>query len=613
MTDDEIARRYAADLQAQMNRPAAPPVVVPPPSPILETSPQGAGASQALLGPGAAIMAGPLGGGVQPPPPPGAPLSLNAHSSVIPQWKKPVDGEGESPVAPGPAHPAAPTEPAAPPGGMQLAMPTFVKGGWSPTARTTQYGLNGPMAQEAKASFIEGEKAGAGALDATAEAEEKKDKILGNYAGALANEADHNAANVADLTRRREQASERLISHLQQTQADIANQKVDPNKFFNDRGTFAKIIAAIGIGLGGYLQGQGKENPALGIVNAAIDRDIASQNKNIELKRLSADDEAKTLGLTKDEYKEKAIDAEARRHGQLEFAKQYVASELAKPENQDPVRRAKLLTMQEDFLGRQSKSAADLAKELDNKIVGSEHYSAGHYVYPGGSPQKLDQKLLVQGVDKDGKPITGYAATPEAQQKFNERNAAYDKYIDAGNREIDARRRKASSFPGSDEAKKADEDLSNASQDRVLYGAQSESVPVKLATLESIAKGENPHARGRLDWNPEAVDKSILQENEVARKKQGNLAAEYPIQRVNLGAAVDPTTGQIVTTANNTGQISQNIRSNPALSTFQPSGGGEIPRYAANASDAELRQFTGSHVLPRLQMQQTASKKGHKK
>lgn len=57
------------------------------------------------------------------------------------------------------------------------------------------------------------------------------------------------------------------------------NQKVDPDRFMNDKGLGGKIAAGIGIILGG-LGGKGNGNVALDVINKRIDNDIKAQQNN---------------------------------------------------------------------------------------------------------------------------------------------------------------------------------------------------------------------------------------------------------------------------------------------------------------------------------------------
>lgn len=69
--------------------------------------------------------------------------------------------------------------------------------------------------------------------------------------------------------------------------AEVEEDKVDPNKFWANKSTGAKvgmILAAAFSGAGAALSGQGG-NPAMNAINRAIDRDIAAQKSGIAAKR----------------------------------------------------------------------------------------------------------------------------------------------------------------------------------------------------------------------------------------------------------------------------------------------------------------------------------------
>lgn len=63
-----------------------------------------------------------------------------------------------------------------------------------------------------------------------------------------------------------------------------ANERVDPDRLFSDKGTGNRFLAILGISLGALGSAlTGKENEALKLVTAAIDRDIEAQKANIEI------------------------------------------------------------------------------------------------------------------------------------------------------------------------------------------------------------------------------------------------------------------------------------------------------------------------------------------
>lgn len=109
--------------------------------------------------------------------------------------------------------------------------------------------------------------------------------------------------------------AERKIAHVRQTrQAALEDYQksyqsvvnklndpsmvVDPNRYWNDKGTGGKVLAAVSILLGGLGQGTfaalgiKKDNDALRIIQEAIRQDVEVQKTNIENKRAGLRDEA---------------------------------------------------------------------------------------------------------------------------------------------------------------------------------------------------------------------------------------------------------------------------------------------------------------------------------
>lgn len=72
----------------------------------------------------------------------------------------------------------------------------------------------------------------------------------------------------------------------EQLMKEVYDGKIDPNQYWENKGTAGKVSAAIGIalaGIGGGMSGQGG-NVALDVINKAIDRDVDSQKANLQNK-----------------------------------------------------------------------------------------------------------------------------------------------------------------------------------------------------------------------------------------------------------------------------------------------------------------------------------------
>lgn len=79
-----------------------------------------------------------------------------------------------------------------------------------------------------------------------------------------------------------EQQQKHLNDEYEAIKQDYATGQINPNRYFENRGTFGNIRTALGMILGGIGAGlTGGENPALKFINAQINRDIESQKANL--------------------------------------------------------------------------------------------------------------------------------------------------------------------------------------------------------------------------------------------------------------------------------------------------------------------------------------------
>lgn len=73
-----------------------------------------------------------------------------------------------------------------------------------------------------------------------------------------------------------------INSKITEVQNNVLNGKIDPNRVWSNMGTGNKVMAAIAIALGGASAGlTGKSNPALDVINNAIDKDIEAQKSDL--------------------------------------------------------------------------------------------------------------------------------------------------------------------------------------------------------------------------------------------------------------------------------------------------------------------------------------------
>lgn len=89
------------------------------------------------------------------------------------------------------------------------------------------------------------------------------------------------ASKAADLDR--QQKSQAAFDSAQKASDDAAQAKMDPSRFYNSLDTGGKVAAGIAVALGAIGQVYGSnENIGAKLITQAIDRDLASQAKNID-------------------------------------------------------------------------------------------------------------------------------------------------------------------------------------------------------------------------------------------------------------------------------------------------------------------------------------------
>jgi len=116
--------------------------------------------------------------------------------------------------------------------------------------------------------------------------------------------SDMEAENVQQsvrLSNMREEYGDRL-KEREQLRDDLKTKKVDPDRYFSEKSTAAQIGLVVSAAIGGFGAAMlGQNNPALGIIQDAIDKDIDAQKAEIELAKqgiVEADNEmAKMIQL----------------------------------------------------------------------------------------------------------------------------------------------------------------------------------------------------------------------------------------------------------------------------------------------------------------------------
>jgi hypothetical protein len=124
--------------------------------------------------------------------------------------------------------------------------------------------------------------------------------------------AEQGAANAhADVQQRRDAEVRSRIDEIESMNAEL-QKGIDPEHFWTSRPAWARVLGAISIGLGSVGGGQ---NPALAIIESAIDRDMDAQRSNLGRKQKIIGNKMDILNLHKERLKNEDAAIEATRLG----------------------------------------------------------------------------------------------------------------------------------------------------------------------------------------------------------------------------------------------------------------------------------------------------------
>jgi len=293
---------------------------------------------------------------------------------------------------------------------------------------------NGPGAAPANASMRQspggGGPGGGGAAQRQPNGWDQMRSASANETDALARQADvkqsgeaEAAAQNARMLAQRDRliavhklAGDEAMAKLSQDVEAQAQQKVDPNRFWANASTGQKIAAAIGIALGGLAQTSPRgphTNPALDIINTAIERDIQAQRENIANGRMSLEARRGLLAMNLQRWGNEENALDATRVAYLEQAKMQIQSEMDKFSN--PIFRAKGQKDIADITLRQQQYADTISYRNAELAARNAHLNMLRQEQMG--------KRAVYG--PDGR-VLGFAGSDAAAKEFNQRAAAYN-------------------------------------------------------------------------------------------------------------------------------------------------------------------------------------------
>jgi hypothetical protein len=138
--------------------------------------------------------------------------------------------------------------------------------------------------------------------------------------------ADENKFRIEMVNQETDDRMSKLIARRAEKLAAIeATPDVDPNRLWNNLDTGRKVGAIIGVALGGFsASSRGGENAALGMLQTAINRDIAQQQGSIDKKK----GEFNLLGQAADDVRQLGGDRIAQAHAMRSAAADLAVSQV---------------------------------------------------------------------------------------------------------------------------------------------------------------------------------------------------------------------------------------------------------------------------------------------
>ena len=264
------------------------------------------------------------------------------------------------------------------------------------------------------------------------QASEAKAKNDAYYFATKQAEEQKYAQERAALLAAKQAKIDQSLADLDARSSAVANAKVNPEQFWEDKGGgLGRVMAAIAVGLGQYSASRvGGQNAALGIINSAIDKNIAAQRDNIESQKagLQAKNSLYAQNLAAFGDKESALLATKMNY--LEQAKAFADQQAAL--NEGSLRAG---AANEKFQAATDNQIGDLRLKLAQLGHTREAMSSSRHYSPGG--------MVGGGAAKNGDRFVGL---PDGTGYFTrgDKEAEQGRGLESGYEEIKAIADKAS-------------------------------------------------------------------------------------------------------------------------------------------------------------------------
>lgn len=259
---------------------------------------------------------------------------------------------------------------------------------------TTQSSSYGSTARSAlDDSYEAAHKAAASSLELQASQDLLNKASLDEQTALMAENMSRRAAEAE----RRDRDLSDMFAQSKKLQNEFANAKVQDGHLWGDEGTGNKLLAGIGLALGAFGAGAtGSENPAVGIIERAISRDIDVQKANIATLGTRAEAARGMLKDYMDVYKDKDAAAAAAEAAQLNWVKTKLAAQTAGLT--EPTAKARADGLYSAIAEKQANKEAEVNKIVSTKETVPLSSVAAKVERPGDVSAKdtRDQALQIR-------------------------------------------------------------------------------------------------------------------------------------------------------------------------------------------------------------------------
>lgn len=217
----------------------------------------------------------------------------------------------------------------------------------------------------------------------------------------------YNQKLLLDHEMRRQNAVADAQHRINDLTDQVANGKIDPDRYVHSMPVWSKIASILAVGLDGALMGAtGRSNNIMGRIQKNIDNDIAAQQQSLNSKREGLTAAHNALGQLKEEFGSQRAAIEGLKSIQLQAVKADLDAKLADPNAR--IDKAAAMQLQAQLLEEIAKTKAAVGKEVSDSVGEARHYKTvpigtgapdflkrkSFYIEQGFSPAEAEKNAL---------------------------------------------------------------------------------------------------------------------------------------------------------------------------------------------------------------------------